>query len=89
VSYRVALQGVLDAEARRWSSMSSDKLLAELHDVKVYKVECNSITYQIEVELLEDAETYVHVMVAVGGRVPTSISPLSKTFIRPKRHSVR
>jgi hypothetical protein len=84
-----AWRDVLVAEVQRWSSMSSDKLLAELHDVSVYKVERDSRTYQIEVELLEDAETYVHVMVAMAGRVPASISPLSTTFIRRKRHPVR
>jgi hypothetical protein len=86
---RQAEREVLDAEARRWSSMSSETLLAELHDAKVYEVEHGSKTYQVEVELLENTATYVHVMLAVDdGRLPGSISPLATSFIRQKRHCV-
>jgi len=80
---------VLDAEAPRWSSMSSDELLSKLHDVQVYEVEHDSKTYQVEVELLEDTDTYLHVLVAVDdGSLPASISPVTTTFIRQKPHYV-
>ena len=42
--------------------------------------------YQIEVELLENTDAYVHVMVAVDdGRLPYSIKPLTQTFIQQKQ----
>jgi hypothetical protein len=81
---------VLDAEAQRWSALSSEQLLSELHDVQTYEVEWNARRYQVEVELLENTDTYVHVMIAVDdGHLPASISPVSTTFIRPKLPSVR
>ena len=51
----------MKAEARRWSCRSSDELLSELHDVQAYEVERDSKKYQVEVELLEDTDTYVEV----------------------------
>jgi len=46
--------------------------------------------YQVEVELLEDIDTYVQVMVAVDdGLLPASISPVTATFPCDKPHSVR
>jgi hypothetical protein len=85
-----ARREVLDAEAQRWSSMSSDDLLSELHDVQAYEVERDSGKYQVEVELLEHTDTYVHVMVAVDdGHLPASFSPVTTTFIRPKLPPVR
>jgi hypothetical protein len=62
-----------------------DRLLSELSDVKAYEVEYESKTYQIEVEILENIATYVHVMVAVDdGSLPTSMSPETDSFIREK-----
>ena len=85
-----AWREVLDAEAQRWSSMSSDELLSELHDVQAYEVERDSGKYQVEVELLENTDAYVHVMIAVDdGRLPASLWPVTTTFVRPKRSSVR
>ena len=81
---------VSEAEARRWSSLPLDQLLSELHDGQVYEVERVSKKYQVEVEVLEDTDTYVHVMVAVDdGRLPGSILPVTTTFIRSKVNSVR
>ena len=82
---RNAWREVLDAEARRWSSIPLDQLLSELHDVQAYEVERDSKMYQVEVEVLEDTDKYVHVMVAVDdGRLPGSISPVTTSFIRQK-----
>ena len=87
---RKAWREVLDAEAQRWSSMSSDELLSELHDVLAYEVERDSRKYQVEIEVLENTDTYVHVMVAVDdGQLPASISPVTMTFIRAKPPSIR
>jgi hypothetical protein len=85
-----AWREVLDAEVQRWSSMALDELLAGVRDVQAYEVERDSRKYQVEVEVLENTEMYVHVMVAVDdGRLPASISPVTTTFIRPKLPSLR
>jgi hypothetical protein len=78
-------QKVLDAEFERWSAMSCEQLVAALPDVQGYEVEHDSKSYNVEVELLENTATYLHVMVAVDdGSLPASILPLSRTFIREK-----
>ena len=75
----------LDSEVQLWASMSCDQLLAELHDPLAYEIELDSKTYQVEVELLENTDRYVHVMIAVDdGSLPASISPLTRSFIRSK-----
>jgi hypothetical protein len=90
MSDRKAWLEVLAAETRRWSSMSSGELLSKLHDVQSYEVERDSKKYQVEVELLEDTDTYVHVMVAIDdGLLPASISPVTATFTCAKPHSIR
>jgi len=78
-------QSVLDAEVQRWSAMSSEQLASKLHDVYTYCVECDSKTYQVEVQLLENTESYLQIMVAVDdGSLPASISPLTRIFIQEK-----
>ena len=71
--------------------MSSDELFSKLHDdVQVYEVESDSKTYQVEVELLENTATYVHVMVGVDdGSLPASLFPATTSFISKKPSSVR
>jgi len=80
---------VLDSEVRRWSAMTCEQLISELHNLQAYEVELDSKKYQVEVELLENTDKYVHVLVAVDdGSLPASISPLSNTFICSKpQHS--
>ncbi len=57
-------------------------MLSELHE---YEVEFDSKKYQVEVELLENTEKYLHVTVAVDdGTLPASIFPLTASFIREK-----
>lgn len=76
---------VLDAELKRWSAKSSEQLLAELEDLQVYEIEFEHKKYQVEVEILENTEKYVHVLVAVDdGTLPAAMSPLSSSFIREK-----
>ena len=78
-------QKVLDAEVKRWSALSCEELVSELHEVQAYEVEFESQQYQVEVELLENTEKYLHVMVAVDdGTLPASIFPLTLSFIRQK-----
>ena len=65
--------------------MSWERLVFELRDLQTYEVERDSKTYQVEVELIENTERYVHVMVAVDdGSLPASLFPLTETFIREK-----
>jgi hypothetical protein len=76
---------VLDSEVKRWSAMSCSQLVSELHDLQTYEIEFDSKKYQVEVELLENTEQYLHVVVAVDdGSLPASIRPLTHSFIRPK-----
>ena len=76
---------VLDAELKRWSAKSSEQLLAELGEVKAYEIEFENKKYQVEVEILENTEKYVHVMVAVDdSTLPAAIFPLNASFIREK-----
>lgn len=77
---------VLDSEVQRWSAMACEQLISELQDVRAYEVELDSKKYQLEVEILENTDKYVHVMVAVDdGSLPASISPLTDSFICSKR----
>ena len=86
MSRRDEWRKVLDAEVKRWSAMSCAQLVSELREVQSYEVELDSKQYQVEVELLEDTEQYVHVMVAVDdGSLPSSISPLTHSFICEKQ----
>jgi hypothetical protein len=76
---------VLDAEVQRWSAKTDEQVVAELCELQAYEVEFDSNTYQVEVEILENAAEYVHVMLAVDdGSLPASISPLTETFMTPK-----
>jgi len=86
--WREAWRPVLEAEIKRWSAMSCEQLVAELADDQVYEVEFDSKMYQVEVELLENTERYIHVAVAVDdGSLPASIRPLTDSFIRNKDSS--
>ena len=86
-----AWREVLDAETQRWSSMSSDELLSELRDVQAYEVGTGFREHtRCEVEVLENTDTYVHVMVAVDdGQLPASISPVTTTLSGRSRAFVR
>jgi len=85
MSRRTEWQKVLDTEIRHWSSISCERLIAELHDVLAYQVEVDSKQYQVEVQLLENTNEYVHVLVGVDdGSLPASFAPLTKSFIFQK-----
>src|ERR1035441_666248 len=76
---RAEWQSVLDAETKRWAGMSCDQLIAELHEVQAYEVEVESKQYQVEVQLLENTDEYVHVAVGVDdGSLPASLSPIDR-----------
>jgi len=84
-SRRDEWRGVLDSEVRRWSALSSEQLISELREQQAYEVELDSRKYQIEVEILENTDTYVRVVLAVDdGSLPASIAPLTHIFTRSK-----
>jgi hypothetical protein len=62
MSRRNEWRRVLDFEVQRWSTMSCEQLVSQLHEVQAYEVEFESKQYQVEVELLENTEKYIHVM---------------------------
>ena len=85
MSRREEWRKVLDSEVKRWSAMSCAELTSALHEGQVYEVEVDAKRYQVEVELLENTEKYLHVMVSVDdGSLPASISPSTSTFICQK-----
>jgi hypothetical protein len=85
MSRRKEWQKVLDSEVKRWSAMPCEKLVSELHEVQGYEVEFESKQYQVEVEILENTEKYLHVLVAVDdGSLPASIFPLTYSFVCQK-----
>lgn len=78
-------QPVLDAEVRRWSSKSSNQLISELADTRGYEVEFEGKKYQVEIAILENTENHIHISVSVDdGKLPSSFSPLSQSFVREK-----
>jgi hypothetical protein len=85
VKRREEWRPVLEAEMKRWSAMSCNQLISALTDVQAYEVEFESKRYQIEVELLENTESYLHVGIAVDdGHFWRAMYPLSSSFICKK-----
>src|SRR6185369_15342065 len=57
------------------------QLLAELRDQQAYEIEFENKMYQVEVEILENTEKYVHVLVAVDdGTLPAALLVLSASI---------
>lgn len=76
---------ILDAETVKWSKKTCGDLIAELHETQAYQVEFESKPYQVEVELLENTDQYIHVMIAVDdGSLPASIVPSTNSLILQK-----
>jgi|SoiMetStandDraft_2_1073263.scaffolds.fasta_scaffold213792_1 hypothetical protein len=81
-------QKVLEAEMRRWSALSYNQLISRLSTIDVYEVEDDFKKYQVEIEILEKTEDYVHVAVRVDdGHLPASICPARDSFIQKKASS--
>ena len=72
----------------RWSTLSYDQLISRLSTVDVYEVEDDFKKYQVEIEILEKTEDYVHVAVSVDdGHLPASIWPATGSFIQKRPSS--
>ena len=79
---------VLESEVKRWSALPGNQIVGELSDVRTYEVELDSKRFQVEVQLLENADKYLHVLVSVDdGSLPLSISPAAESFILSKTPS--
>jgi hypothetical protein len=73
---------------RRWSALSYEQLISRLSTVDIYEVEDDFKKYQVEIEILENTEEYVHVAVSVDdGHLPASICPATDSFIQKKPSS--
>jgi hypothetical protein len=85
MSRREEWQKVLDSEVKRWSALSCGQLASELHQGQAYEVEFESKQYQVEVELGENTDNYLHVLVTVDdGSLPASLMPLTDSFLCQK-----
>lgn len=85
MKHREQWRPVLDAELERWQAKSCEQLVAELQGERVYEIEFAGGTHQVEVRILENTDSYLHVAVSVDdGSVPASVRPLSESFIRNK-----
>jgi len=73
---------------RRWSALSYDQLISRRSTTEVYEVEHDFKKYQVEIDILEKREDYVHVAVSVDdGSLPSSICPATESFIQKKPSS--
>ena len=53
--------------------------------MQAYQVKFDAKDYTVEVQLLENTDTYIHVCVDVDdGTLSASLHPLSESFIREK-----
>ena len=70
---------------KRWSAMSCNQPISALSDEQVYEIEFESKTLQVEVGLLENTESYIHVIISVDdGHWLRAMHPLSSSFICEK-----
>jgi hypothetical protein len=81
-------QKIADAESNLWSAKSCEEIITELQEGQNYIVEAGRKKYQVEVQLLENTNEYVHVGVAVDGdSLLGFISPATQSFIRRKERN--
>ncbi|SRR5258708_4750701 len=83
-------QRILDLQVEQWMAKSYEQISSQLSDLQAYEIEADSKTYQVEVELVERTDNYVHVIVAVDdGSLPASIAPATRSFIRHKGGEIK
>jgi len=62
-----------------------NQLLEQLRETQVYEVSIGPKSYQVEVEILENTDKYVHLSVSVDdGTLPWSTVPLTEGILRYK-----
>ena len=89
MAYRKQWRAELDHELAVWSKKTPKQLILELPETKAYQVNVGNSTYQVEVDLLENTESYLHVGVGVDdGRLPASMFPVTDSFILSKREDL-
>ena len=65
--------------------MTSEQLLEKLGESQNYEVIFESKRYQVEVEVLENTDEYIHVVISVDdGTLPASILPVTTSIICQK-----
>ncbi|MGB0064027.1 MAG: hypothetical protein WBP85_06230 [Terracidiphilus sp.] len=85
MSRRETWRPVLDAEIKRWSQLPVDEIIEKLREPHTYKVSVDSKNYQVEAEILENTNHYLHLSVSVDdGTLPWSIFPLTESIVREK-----
>ena len=76
---------ILETEVKKWSAMSCAQVMSKLPDCECYELVFESRKYQVEVELLEETEQFIHVGMSVDdGSLPASLRPVSSSFILNK-----
>jgi hypothetical protein len=76
-------QTVLAGEVKKWSAIPYYQIQSKVRDShECYEVQLNSKKYQVEVEILENTEEYLHVGLSLDdGSLPASIRPVSSSII--------
>ncbi len=78
-------RSVLHAEAKLWNAKTYSQLVSELKEEQVYEVQHEGNPYQVEVEILENTNAYLHYVISVDdGSIPASFQPMSESFICEK-----
>lgn len=76
---------VLEAQIKRWEAKTCQQLISELAQIVTYEGEFDSTKYQVEVQLVENTERYLHVIIAVDdASLWGAMRPLTSGFIKNK-----
>ena len=80
---------ILEAEVKKWTTKNSDEVIAELKEPTCYEVSFGTMKYQCEVRLLENADAYVRIGIAIDdGTLMGSLQPFGGAFdVQKKEHS--
>jgi hypothetical protein len=72
---------ILEAEVKKWSSKTTDEVIAELAEPNCYEVSFGTKKYQCEVRLLENADAYLRLGIAIDdGTLMGSLHPFGGSF---------
>ena len=79
---KIRLQQVLRNEVERLSRKTASELLDEFGEPRCWEVDAAETTFQVEAQILEAEDGYVHVAVSVDDGSPRrSLVPLSTSFL--------